>query len=95
MKLGTLIFSLQETHRRGVTNERSIKGDDGNWIVRIYDDGDQMNLQLVKCRLRSTEPEFVLLSCPSWWRYSYAAEIFERAIELWENGNGKETSEWF
>ena len=90
MKLGTLIFSLQETHRRGVTNEKLVECDGKKWIVRIYDDGDHMNLQLVKCRCMSTEPEFVLLSCPSWWRYSYAAEIFERAIELWTNGNGKE-----
>ena len=48
MKLGSLISSLQETHRRGVTNERLIKYDGENWIVRIYDDSDRMELQLVK-----------------------------------------------
>lgn len=90
MKLGSLIFSLQETHRRGITNERLVKYDGENWIVRIYDDNDRMELQLVKCRVMSDKPEFVLLSCPSWWRYSYAAEVFEKAIKLWTYGNGDE-----
>lgn len=90
MELETLIFLLQETHRRGVTVEKLVELDGNNWIVRLYDDGDHMNLQLVMCRWRSTEPDFVLLSCPSWWRYSYVAEIFERAMNLWTYGNGKE-----
>ena len=90
MKLGSLIFSLQETHKRGVTNERLFKYDSNNWIVRIYDDNDRMELQLVKCCFMSDKPEFVLLSCPSWWRYSYAAEVFEKAIKLWTYGNGDE-----
>lgn len=90
MNLKSLIFQLQNTHRRGITNEQLVKHDGSNWIVRIYDDGDRMELQLVKCRFCSNKPEFVLLSCPSWWRYSYAAEIFERAIELWTYGNENE-----
>ena len=87
MNIETLVRRLQDEHVRGVANERQIAD---NWHVKIYDDIKQDIIELQLIRRSWCCSDIILLRCPSWWRCDYVAEIFEKAINLWDNGNERD-----
>ena len=87
MNIETIVRILQDRHVRGITNELQLNN---KWRVRIYDNSEQdvIELQLIK---RSCGSDTILLKCPAWWRCDYVAEVFEKAIKLYDYGNERDS----